>query len=256
MILRPKTLEEMPKLLRKAEAKLVAHGKQLKSIIMVGRHDSEATDRIALSYENHESGKRRLHKAWEEHGAVVIHIPHNWTPEGFWGKVRREKIPVEKIQETARKIPHDHDIINYLNQNGFSHLPFVNFHATQSAIKNLPVKSHGLGTLRYLPGSKINRLEYFEPNNPKAPLNALTVEWDIYLKEKLKRNVNTQQEKQLQGLPVHGQLSQHYLTTQHPRAGYESIKKFQDYRTKNTSVTLSESFKQTLAHLAKTGLKK
>lgn len=241
MILRPKTLSEMPKLLRSAQAKLAAQGNELKSIVMVGRHDAEATDRVALSKEANNGARQALHKSWEEHGAVVIQIPHAWTPENFWYKVRKGQIPQDKIKQDAQKIPHDHEIVDYLNQNGFAHLPFVNFHATQYAMDGLPEKNRGIGNIT--------------TNLSTTPHNLLSVEWNVYLNKKPKREINPDEEKQLTGLKVHGQLSQHYLTDKHPRTG-GAIERFKTHSLNPAGTTPSQEFKQLLAHLAKNGLKK
>lgn len=68
MIIRPKNLEDM----RKQLSALPESSRRV--VVLVGRHPNEGGPNIA----------KRHHEEWEKHGAVVVHIPPQWTPHGLW----------------------------------------------------------------------------------------------------------------------------------------------------------------------------
>ncbi|MFH0713160.1 MAG: hypothetical protein V1722_01375 [Candidatus Micrarchaeota archaeon] len=126
MILRPKNREELIAQLKA----LPEH--QRRVIILVGRHPNEGTTNIA----------RRHHKSWEEHGAVVVRIPGQWTPHGFWKK-HGERQDSVKVRELAAKVPDDRSISSQIQleiNKGF----IIHFHGTPSQKSGLQLISSRL----------------------------------------------------------------------------------------------------------------
>ncbi len=123
MILKPRNREELVGLVKALPEE------KRKVIVLVGRHPNEGTINIAV----------RHHKEWEEHGAIVVRIPAQWTPHGFWRQVqkagerakttedwRREKI---RLKQQMYETPDDSDVTATFIAEGIM-APIVNFHGT------------------------------------------------------------------------------------------------------------------------------
>ncbi len=91
-------------------------------IVLVGRHPNEGTINVA----------QRHHKDWEKHGVVVVRIPAQWTPHGFWHAAAKKDLPLEAVKAVYRRFPQDPVLINLLFKHGFR-VPVVNFHGTPSS---------------------------------------------------------------------------------------------------------------------------
>ncbi|MFH0713254.1 MAG: hypothetical protein V1722_01950 [Candidatus Micrarchaeota archaeon] len=113
MILRPKSLEQM-------EQQLTAIPEaQRKVIVLVGRHVNEGTGILAS----------RHHKSWEQHGAVVVHIPKHWTPHGLANIVVRRNLDECSFRKLEARVVSDDVICKFLYKRGFRQ-PIVNLHGT------------------------------------------------------------------------------------------------------------------------------
>lgn len=84
------------------------------------------------------------HEEWEKHGAAVIPIPDEWTPQGFWRRwglslkkikeLKQKSIPKEQIGRVKKiwhidEVPSDHQIVDFLVRSGFD-VPVLNLHGT------------------------------------------------------------------------------------------------------------------------------
>ncbi len=116
MLLKPRNLEEFV-----GQLKALPEEKR-KVVVLVGRHPNEGTINIAV----------RHHKEWEEHGAVAVRIPGDWTPHGAWHKafkLLKEKKLKKKPDDLAKlfAVPIDTTLVDALGEN----FPvFVNLHGS------------------------------------------------------------------------------------------------------------------------------
>ncbi len=123
MILKPRNMEELIKHVQDLPAK------QRKVIVLVGRHPNEGTNNLAVRY----------HKEWEKEGTVVVRIPPQWTPHGFWKQVEdsRKRLPQkewveqerDRLEKQLAETPDDGQVIAALKANRIRS-PVVNFHST------------------------------------------------------------------------------------------------------------------------------
>lgn len=116
-----------------------------KAIVLVGRHPNEGTVAIA----------NRHHSEWEKHGAVVVHLPREWTPH-FLYKHYRKTFSVTEFERLARRIPSDDDVAKFLAKQGFA-VPVVTFHGAPTGGWD--------GRIDYLTG----QLHGFLPHLSKIP---------------------------------------------------------------------------------------
>ncbi len=125
-------------------------------VILVGRHESEETHRLAINHE----------ETWRRIGGTPIAIPPKLTPEGFWHEFGKHIDPqswsrmtdVEKVAcfsralaKTAKKTKisggsSDNRIIQFLIKSGFD-VPVVNFHGTPHTPGPQDDRRHGLGAI-------------------------------------------------------------------------------------------------------------
>lgn len=268
MILRPKTLEELSsQLTRLPEEKR-------RVIITVGRHPNEGTIRIA----------QRHHLEWQEHGAVVIQLPKEWTPHYFWrqmdktiiskikptrlgirGKTAsllmrtktKQKIAHETlahVEKQANEIPSDSFIANHLYDVGFR-VPVLSFHAGGQIVSPHRMKNY----VDLTPGSAVALADdiRFSKNAHYEPAkNELVIEYGSHAtypkSEKTKQLVNRinwlfNNRNLLVDRPSFGQISEDYLQLYGSMSKQGLTEFTRDH---------SQEFNKLLLHLAKYGLKK
>ena len=208
-----------------------------KVIVLVGRHPNEGTVNIA----------NRHHEDWEKHGAVVVRIPAEWTPHGFWHEVLKEDLSREQVEARDKQIPDDDNVSSYLLHNGFE-VPVVSFHGSPKIADS---KDIGLFFSIAERNTRILHRGFVSENAPElnSPNHVLAEfcfkESDRRGGSKFIRLLNKERITNRLGY-VGGQLDHRYVT----RVGKIS---------KETLVAFSKNhskeFEAVLAHLAKTGLK-
>ncbi len=227
MILKPRNFEEMVNGLHE----LKPHKRRV--IVLVGRHPNEGTINIA----------KRHHTEWEKHGAVVVRIPAQWTPHGFWHAALRkgDKVTPEEVQRAVSTVPQDAILASHLCEAGFD-VPFVDFHATTESAYNSPQ----LHFYVYKP-TRLFRYSSFKFRKRVQPHpNAVVAEYYFHDPTKDRRNAWNN----LRGSLLRfdnarkGQLNPTYLA--HNRISRYYLDYF--------SSKFAPGFKAMLAHLAETGL--
>ncbi|MEK6924006.1 MAG: hypothetical protein AABW54_02090 [Candidatus Micrarchaeota archaeon] len=103
MLLRPKNLRQL-----KQQLEELPESKR-RTIVLVGRHLNEATQRIARDH----------HKTWEENGAVAVKIPVAWTELGA---------QLARKQKDYKRRLDDNPLLDWLHKK--FPVPIVNLHCT------------------------------------------------------------------------------------------------------------------------------
>lgn len=230
------------KTLSKLERKLRAvPAEKRKVIVLVGRHPNEGTINIA----------QRHHERWEKHGAVVVRIPAEWTPHGFWAGVVKKKPPIDDVNAAIKKIPIDSEVVRFLHSRGFR-VPFVNFHGTPHLDPEIFNIIEGVSPLV---DYHIDR-ETALTRHPRFTIYAhrishpamLITEFHFEANRKKSGNVERTARRLYNALElVVGQFSLNYLS----REG-----NITSGGIRNFSQKYAAEFEEVLAHLSRTGLKK
>lgn len=225
MILRPKLLSEIPKLVRMMPF-------EVKSVVLAGRHLNEGTHVLS----------EKQHKEWEKEGAVVIRIPKEWTPEHICAKVRKGGFGIFSLFSLVADTPSDSNIIQALRKAGIN-VPVLNFHATpysEDSTNSLSIHTSRNSCIPELPNNlKVSRksgieptellVEYHYKGTPRGSSKTRDYASDFYL------NIIFENFRH---------ISPRYFL--HPTINQAAIREFEEKHSPN--------FKRIFAHLAKHGL--
>lgn len=224
MIIRPTSLASLERALRRVPEE------KRKVIVLVGRHLNEGSDQIA----------RRLHRDWEEQGAVVVKIPKQWTPQYLWNRIDFERLLLREARALHDSIPSDSEVINFLHRS-FG-IPVVNFHSSGQRQRGIRfftgpdaasnVQSHGL----------IERGELVETHPAE-----LSVEYTHEAPLRVEVMPTVHRLRESYGFTVKRDLDPEYLAK--PVASREILARF------NRKSSEAAKFREILSHLA-SGLRK